>query len=79
MITRYDFGHPLNTDAVVQDISVSKGPMPLFDVRQEKEGLTFRVSLEPEDMIFGLGENVGGINRRGHRYAAWASDAPNHT
>lgn len=35
--------------------------------------------LKADDIIYGLGQNVRGINKRGHIYEAFCSDDPNHT
>lgn len=40
------------------------------------EALSFTVALGEHDMIFGLGESVRGINKRGFRYRAWNTDDP---
>jgi len=79
MIRRFDFGSPINTGAVVRALQAEKGPVPHF-VTGEKEGkVTFTISLNKDDMIFGLGEAVRGINKRGHLYRAWNSDDFSHT
>ncbi len=79
MITRYDFGTPIDTDAVVQRLSPSASAPTRFTVTREGAAVIFRHPLAPEEMIFGLGESVKGINKRGSLCAAWASDDPSHT
>ncbi len=79
MIYRYDFGTPIHTGAVVQDLPVSTGAMTYMTVSREGEKVRFSTPLDPEDLIFGLGESVRGINKRGHRYRAWNSDDFSHT
>ncbi len=79
MIRRYDFGHPYDTGAVVRQLPVSTDPMPHFTVKQEGARVSFAVTLGEEDMIFGLGQSVRGINKRGHLYRAWNSDDFSHT
>lgn len=79
MIRRYDFGHPYNTGAVAHPVPVCPGEMPHFSVRQDGCRVIFRTSLGEDDMIFGLGESVRGINKRGHLYRAWNSDDFSHT
>ena len=79
MIRRFDFGCPVNTGAVVRQLQAEKGAVPYF-VTQEKEGrVSFAIQLDGDDMIFGLGESVRGINKRGHLYRAWNSDDFSHT
>ena len=79
MIRRYSFGIPYDTDAVVQSVPAAEGAVPYFTVRQEGRGVSFTVSLSPDEILFGLGESVRGINKRGFLYRSWNSDVFNHT
>ena len=79
MITRYDFGHPIDTGAVVRALPAAAGDMPRFAVKREGEKISFACELGADDFIFGLGEAVRGINKRGHLYRAWNSDDFSHT
>ena len=45
----------------------------------KKEGNSFIYKLGAEDRIYGLGENVRGINKRGWIYESNCADQPNHT
>ncbi len=78
MIRRYDFGTPIPTDAVVVSVPMGEGNLPHMTTSRCGEALSFTVHLGEDDMIFGLGENVRGINKRGFRYRAWNTDDPNH-
>ena len=79
MIRRYDFGTPIRTHAVVQTLIPETAPMPFFTVEQQSPEVSFTLALHRDDVIFGLGENVRGVNKRGHLYHAWNSDDPSHT
>ena len=80
MIRKYTFGTPLPTDAVVMRLPVQSGPVPYFDVRNGEDGsVSFSLALHPEEVIFGLGQAVRGVDKRGHRYESWNSDVFNHT
>ncbi|MBQ8200929.1 MAG: alpha-glucosidase [Clostridia bacterium] len=79
MIRRYDFGHPIETGAVVSKPPVCTDDMPRFAVVQEEGRVSFKVVMGEDDLVFGLGENVRGINKRGHIYRAWNSDDFSHT
>lgn len=46
-------------------------------VFQKKED-GFHYSLEEDEIVYELGENVRGINKRGWRYISNCSDNPNH-
>ncbi len=84
MIRRYSFGTPLETDAVVMPLPGEEGSLSGFlvetDPGEGREGsVRLSIRLDEEDILFGLGENVGGQNRRGHRYRSWNSDEFSHT
>ncbi len=53
---------------------------PGIDITKlEPEETVLSIPLSKEDMIFGLGEAMGSINKRGRVYEMWCSDDPNHT
>ena len=79
MIRRFDFGSPIPTGAVVRTLACEKTPMPFFQVEENEGQVSFSLTLDRDDMIFGLGENVRGINKRGHLFRAWNSDDFSHT
>lgn len=79
MIRRYDFGQPIETGAVVRVLDVQQGAVPFFTTEQGESTVSFSLSLEKDDIIFGLGENVRGINKRGHLYRSWNMDDFSHT
>lgn len=74
MVTQYLFGVPVETFAVTAE--VPKGTeLPYFS--QEK-GMTFTCALGAEDIVYGLGETMRGINKRGGRYISFNYDDHNH-
>lgn len=78
MVKKYRIGTPFNTEAVVEKIELSDiNSFPLEISAGEKALIKF--SLGDDDMIFGLGEAVRGINKRGWIYESWCSDETNHT
>ena len=74
MVKKYVFGTPIETDAVVKEIKETIWNDELF----KKEGNVFQYSLKPDEIVYGLGENVRGMNKRGWRYVSNCSDNPNH-
>lgn len=74
MIHKYVFGDPIETDAVVREI----GESCWSDGLLHKEGNAFYYELQPDEIVYGLGENVRGMNKRGWRYVSNCSDNPNH-
>ena len=78
MITKFSFGTPFFTGAVVEEIKASNAPVPYFSVNTE-EGISFSLTLDDSDVVYGLGEATRGINKRGYIYDSYCSDEPNHT
>ncbi|MBO6197862.1 MAG: alpha-glucosidase [Butyrivibrio sp.] len=77
MIRKYRIGNPIPTDSVVKEIVLSEGTVPYFDRNDEKKELT--LLLKKNDRVYGLGETVRGMNKRGWLYTSNNSDDPNHT
>lgn len=75
MITKYIFGNPFPTNAVVKDIEKSDEKIPFFDA--DGKG-NFTYPLNENDIVYGLGEQIRGINKRGWQYVSWNYDNPNH-
>lgn len=79
MVKRYRLGsagakEPVKTEAVIADIPES-GSGSLF-LTQKDGALEYEM---PDDMIvYGLGEQTRGINKRGWKYVSNCSDDPNH-
>ena len=79
MIRKYTFGTPFPTDAAVLSLPAETGPVPFFTLSRNGESIVLTRPLQPEDCLFGLGESVRGINKRGFLYRSWNSDVFNHT
>lgn len=78
MVKKFRLGNPFNTDAVVEKIEpcgIDAFPLEL----SVGENVTIEFNLEKDDMVFGLGEAVRGINKRGWIYESWCTDETNHT
>lgn len=75
MIKKYIYGNPFPTEAVVENIAVADGEIQFFDTTNKGE---FGFKLAEEDMVFGLGEQIRGINKRGWKYNNWNFDNPHH-
>ena len=79
MIRRYDFGSPIHTGAVVRELPVENAAVPYFVTEVKEEKVSFIIHMDADDLVFGLGESLRGINKRGHLYRAWNSDDFSHT
>ena len=75
MIKKYIYGEPFPTNAVVNDIEASEGRLPFFEA--DGNG-SFTYTLSEHDVVYGLGEQIRGINKRGWQYVGWNYDNPNH-
>ncbi|MBQ1991763.1 MAG: alpha-glucosidase, partial [Clostridia bacterium] len=78
MITKFIYGTPMNTGAVVKDFEVSCDSIKYFTA-ENSEKLTLKVDLLQDDIVYGLGEAVRGINKRGWKYVSFCADDPVHT
>ena len=81
MIRKFTYGNPIETEAVLKKVEKENGKLPYFSVERtdgEEDTLIFSMNLEEEDVVYGLGENVRGINKRGFLYKSKCSDDPVH-
>ncbi len=85
MTDKFIFGRPLDTEAVILGglEPADAALLEKFFHMSEKEieggeGLLFTCKMEREDIVYGLGENVRGINKRGWIYESKCSDDPFH-
>ncbi|MCI7768135.1 MAG: alpha-glucosidase [Oscillospiraceae bacterium] len=75
MIKKFVYGNPIPTDAVIKNIPVSEDMLPFFET-DNKGGFTYKFA--ENDIVYGLGEQIRGINKRGWQYVSWNYDNPNH-
>ena len=73
MIRKYRYGNPFPTGAVACEIAAEKKEQTAFRLNAEGE---FTLALAPEDCVYGLGEAVRGINKRGWHYESCNEDDP---
>ena len=76
-IKKYVFGSPFETNAVVGEIPESSALPSYITISDDKRVLS--VTMGKDDKIYGLGEAVRGINKRGWIYETYCSDDPMHT
>lgn len=62
MIRRYVYGNVIETEAVLNKPEQENGTLPYFTV--DEQAMTLSYTMEEKDQIYGLGENVRGINKR---------------
>ncbi len=78
MIRKYRYGTPFETDSVVNKMETSEDALPNFTEENEDGRLSFSCTLSDGDCVYGLGENVRGINKRGWMYESRCLDDPVH-
>ncbi len=77
MITKHTYGNPFNTEAVVEAVPNAEDAPAYGSVSLEK-GFAFSYTMAAQDIVYGLGEAIRGINKRGHLYVSNCSDTPDH-
>lgn len=78
MILKYTYGVPFPTEAVVGESAPAQGN-PSFGEVSLEEGFRFSFRMEPDDIVYGLGEANRGLNKRGYRYANSCTDETTHS
>lgn len=89
MIKKFIFGKPFETDATVlqiakenqfvQNEAVEELKAQNCEVLCSESGFSFECKLKEETIVYGLGQAMGNINKRGRTYTSYCSDDPSHT
>ena len=91
MIQKRIIGTPINTEAVVKVIEdgyrawdklmvTDKLPQMLsVCIDENKNQIVISYDMDKDDIVYGLGESMRGINKRGYIYHSLCADDPNHT
>ena len=75
MIKRYSYSPIFRTGAVVQELPCCEGSPDPFTL----DGKSFSLRMGKKTRVYGLGETVRGINKRGWIYESWCLDEGVHT
>ena len=78
MIQKKIFGKPIDTGAITAQVEQTE-QVRHFDVSVEEKRITFTCPLSGEDVVYGLGETMGKLNKRGGRYISFNTDTADHT
>lgn len=78
MIRKFRNGRPINTEAVVLELPIEQSNIPYL-TEIENQPTKFSYKMEKDDIVYGLGENTRGINKRGWIYTSKCSDDFSHT
>ena len=76
-IRKYIFGEPFETNSVVETVPTESGLPEYVELTSDNTVLTYQ--LDHDDKVYGLGEAVRGINKRGWIYETYCTDDPMHT
>lgn len=78
MIHQFVYGNPVETFAVVEEVPVLGHEQLRRFTRKKGTPQTFSCPLGGQDMVYGLGETMRGINKRGYRYISFNYDDAHH-
>ena len=76
-IKAFQYGNPIETNSIVEEKVSAKLDLDLNIEFIGGHGHIF-IDLKPEDIVYGLGGNLGGINKRGRQYESYCTDEPLH-
>lgn len=81
--TLYRNGAPFKTGAVIVDLERKdfqpNDTIPYFQVEEKDNKINFIYKMSKEDVVYGLGETLGALNKRGKIYRFYNTDDPEHT
>jgi len=81
--TLYRSGKPFKTGAVIVDLESKdfqqNDTFPYLQVEEENNKINFVYKMSKEDVVYGLGETLGALNKRGKIYRFYNTDDPEHT
>ncbi len=75
-------GKPFNTTAVIKEITDdfdNSDDFPYFEVKEYENYYEFVYEMDKDDYVYGLGEQLGALNKRGKEYKLYSTDDPIHT
>ncbi len=77
MMELLTFGRPFETEAITRQ--VPKGErIQHFKTEILEKTIRFTCPLAPDDIVYGLGETMGRVNKRGGRYISFNTDTAEH-
>ena len=76
MILKFSFGNTIFTETVEKVVETSTVELPYGSLLSEFP-FEWQYKMAEEDIVYGLGENMRGMNKRGFTYTSWCNDCPN--
>lgn len=77
MIYKYLYGNPIQTNAITANIEITQKKL-MYLTQSTGDLIEFTYTMEDHDIVYGLGENVRGINKRGGLYISQCTDDALH-
>jgi len=77
MIVKKIYGSPIETYSVINKVTEIK-EQSLFSELISDSTITFKYKLNKDDIIYGMGETMNGMNKRPGRYISFNTDNTNH-
>ena len=74
----FKYGEPIET-GIIQDEKMEATLNNELEMTFKEGKCNINIELKPEDVVYGLGANLGGINKRGRIYESYCTDDPSHT
>lgn len=78
-VRKFTSGKVLPTETITVNDFIPSVEKFKGSITNKNDNTQLSFELNRDDIIYGLGQNVRGINKRGHIYEAFCSDDPNHT
>lgn len=78
MVKKYQFGTPIETEAVVQALPCESGQPAYGTITVDTAGFRFDYKMTDGTAVYGLGEAMRGINKRGGLYVSYNLDHSFH-
>lgn len=79
-VEKVSFGQVIETETVMDQSFIQVEP---FDLRgrflEIDNQMAWTFDLDDSDAVYGLGQNIRGMNKRGYIYESFCTDDPNHT
>lgn len=77
MLKKTVFGKPIRTDAITADVP-TVDRVARLQMTADGKRTCFTYPLGAEDVVYGLGETMGRVNKRGGRYVSFNTDTAEH-
>jgi len=78
VITKVIFGMPIQTEAITAEVKAASA-VNYFCMNQRENEIEFTYKLEEQDIVYGLGETLGRVNKRGRRHISFNTDTADHS